>query len=70
MTVRGCGSRQHNGARKQHRVESCLGLDVNELRHKGALAFDAAGSLIWDREGDAEGSVAFRTAALVPRFRD
>jgi hypothetical protein len=56
----------HNGVIKR-RVESCLVLDVNELRRKGALAPGAFGTLTWERDRDAVASVDFRadTAELV-----
>ncbi len=62
----GCGSGRHNGVRKR-RVESCLALNVNELRREGALVPGAAGTLTWERDGDDMASVGFRaeTAALV-----
>jgi hypothetical protein len=50
-------SGRHGGARKR-RVESCLALDVNELR--GALTPGATGTLTWERDGDVVASVAFR----------
>jgi hypothetical protein len=56
----GCGSGRHNGVRKR-RVESChLALDVNELRRKWALTPAAMGTLTWEGESGAAGSVAFR----------
>jgi hypothetical protein len=60
------GSGRHGGARKR-RVESCLALDVNELRRKGALAPGASGSLTWERDRGAVASVDFRadTAELI-----
>src|SRR5713101_4430867 len=54
----GCGSGRHSGARKR-RVESCLALDVNELRRNGALVPGAQGTLTWDCDGDAVASVSF-----------
>jgi hypothetical protein len=67
----GCGSGRHRGARKR-RVESCLALDVNELRRKVALTPGASGTLTWEREGDAQASVAFRVGegALTLCYRD
>ncbi|MGH6673882.1 MAG: hypothetical protein ACRECV_18185 [Xanthobacteraceae bacterium] len=52
---------------RKRRVESCLSLDVRELRRKGALAPAATGTLTWDRDGDAVAPVGFRidTAGLV-----
>jgi hypothetical protein len=66
----GCGSGRHHGARNR-RVESCLGLDVNELRRKGALTPGATGTLTWERDGDAA-CVAFRAdkAALILSYHD
>src|SRR6516165_1082124 len=55
----GPGSGRHIGVRKR-RVESCLALDVSELRRMGALASGAAGTLTWDRDGGAVASVGFR----------
>jgi hypothetical protein len=52
-------SGRHHGVRKR-RVESCLALDVNELRRKGALTPGVAGILTWERSGDAQASVDFR----------
>jgi hypothetical protein len=67
----GCGSGRHKGVTKR-RVESCLALDVNELRRMGALTPGASGTLTWDRGGDAEASVAFCTesTALILCFHD
>jgi hypothetical protein len=67
----GCGSRRHHGAKKR-RVESCLALDVNELRRKGALTPGGSGTLIWERERDARASVAFRIdeGALILCYHD
>ena len=55
----GCGSGRHRGVRKC-RVESCLALDVNELRRKGALTPGASGTLTWERARDSVASVTFR----------
>ena len=55
----GCGSGRHRGVRKR-RVESCLALDVNELRRKGVLTPGAFGTLSWECGGDARASVVFR----------
>lgn len=62
----GCGSGRHRGARKR-RVESCVALDVNELRRKGALVPGATGTLTWERDGNSVASANFRadTAALI-----
>jgi hypothetical protein len=62
----GCGSGRHRGAKKR-RVESCVALDVNELRRKGALAQGVSGTLTWERDGNAAGSADFRagTAELI-----
>jgi hypothetical protein len=67
----GCGSGRHHGVRKR-RVESCLALDVNELRRKGALAPGAFGTLTWEREGDVQTSVDFRadSAGIVLSYDD
>jgi hypothetical protein len=59
----GCGSGRHRGARKR-RIESCLALDVNQLRRKGALTPGASGTLTWEREGDVQTSVDFRADSL------
>lgn len=56
----GCGSGRHHGVRKR-RVESCLALDVNELRRNGALMPGASGTLIWERDGNSAASANFRT---------
>ena len=58
----GCGSGRHRGARKR-RVEFCLALDVNELRHKGALTPGASGTLTWEHDGDVHASLEFRVDA-------
>ena len=49
------------------RVESCLALDVNELRRKGALVPGASGTLTWARDCDTVASADFRanTAGLI-----
>lgn len=62
----GCGSGRHRGVRKR-RVESCLALDVNELRRKGALTPGATGTLTWERDRDAVASADFSadTAGLI-----
>ena len=62
----GCGSGRHGGARKR-RVESCLALDVNELRRQGALTPGASGTVTWERDPDAVASADFRacTAELI-----
>jgi hypothetical protein len=57
----GCGSGRHNGLKKR-RVESCLSLDANELRRRGALAPGACGTLSWDG-GHGTWSLAFRAEA-------
>jgi hypothetical protein len=54
----GPGSGRYNGAKKR-RVESCLALDVNELRREGALTPGASGTLSWERD-DGAPSLAFR----------
>jgi hypothetical protein len=56
----GCGSGRRNGATKR-RVESCLALDVNELRRQGALTPGASGTLTWSR--DEAASVALNVLA-------
>jgi hypothetical protein len=58
----GCGSGRHQGVKKR-RVESCLALSVSELWRKGALAPGASGTLTWERDGDAQASIAFRADA-------
>lgn len=58
----GCGSGRHRGARKR-RVESCIALDVNELRRKGALTPGAYGTLTWERDRGAVASADFRAHA-------
>jgi len=67
----GCGSGRHNGVRKR-RVETCLALDVNELRREGALAPGASGTLTWEREGEPQASVDFRidSGTLVLSYDD
>jgi hypothetical protein len=55
----GCGSGRHHGVRKR-RVESCLALDVNELRRKGVLTLGASGTLAWKRGGAEVASMNFR----------
>ncbi len=67
----GPGSGRHHGAKKR-RVESCLALDVNELRRQGALAPGVSGTLTWERDSGAAGSVAFRavSAGLVLSHHD
>jgi hypothetical protein len=55
----GPGSGRHNGAKKR-RVESCLALDVNELRREGALTPGACGTFEWQGDNVAS-SLAFRT---------
>jgi hypothetical protein len=67
----GCGSGRHRGARKR-RIESCLALDVNQLRRKGALTPGASGTLTWEREGDVQTSVDFRadSACIVLSYDD
>lgn len=57
----GCGSGRHNGVRKR-RVESCLSLNVNELRRKGALVPGASGTLTWGCEDNTQASVTFRVS--------
>jgi hypothetical protein len=54
---------------RKRRVESCLALDVNELRRKGALAPGACGTLTWEH---AVASVAFRVdnATLILSYHD
>jgi hypothetical protein len=52
----GCGSGRGAGIRR-HRVESCIALDVNELHRKSVLTRDTSGTLTWEREGEALGSV-------------
>jgi hypothetical protein len=65
----GCGSGRHRGVRKR-RVESCLALNVNELRRKGALTPGGAGTLTWERNGEIHASLEFRAdaAGLVLSF--
>jgi hypothetical protein len=52
--------------------QSCLALDVNALRRKGALAPGAFGTLTWEREGDVQTSVDFRadSAGIVLSYDD
>jgi hypothetical protein len=52
--------------------QSCLALDVNALRRKGALAPGAFGTLTWEREGDVQTSVDFRadSAGIVLSYGD
>jgi hypothetical protein len=57
----GPGSGRHNGVKKR-RVESCLALDVDELRHAGVLALGVSGTLSWDSDHGAL-SLAFRAEA-------
>jgi ABC-type multidrug transport system fused ATPase/permease subunit len=66
----GCGSGRHHGVRKR-RVESCVALDVNELRRKGVLTPGASGTLTWERDCSAAGSVGIRadTAELILCYR-
>jgi hypothetical protein len=52
----------HKGAKKR-RVESCLALDVNELRRAGALVPGACGTLSWGCNDNALASLAFRADA-------
>jgi hypothetical protein len=54
----GCGSGRHNGTRKR-RVESCFGLDVRELRRKGALTPGTAGTLTSEHNGDIAVPISF-----------
>jgi hypothetical protein len=58
----GPGSGRHNGAKKR-RVESCLALDVNELRRAGALVPSAGGTLSCQCDLAAGESLAFRAEA-------
>jgi hypothetical protein len=58
----GPGSGRHNGAKKR-RVESCLALDVNELRRAGALVPGTCGTLSWQYDSAAGESLAFRAEA-------
>jgi hypothetical protein len=62
----GRGFGRHRGAKK-HRVESCLALDVNALRRKGALTPGTSGTLSWERDRGAVESADFRadTAELI-----
>jgi hypothetical protein len=53
---------RHRGVRKR-RVESCLALNVNELRRKGALTPGGAGTLTWERNGEIHASLEFRADA-------
>lgn len=54
-------SGRHNGVKKR-RVESCLALDVNELRRVGALTQGTCGTFSWDCDHGAL-SLAFRAEA-------
>ena len=54
----GCGSGRHRGAKKR-RVESCLALDVNELRRKGALTPGVSGTFTWDHDREPVASADF-----------
>jgi hypothetical protein len=67
----GCGSGRHRGAKKRC-VETCISLNVNELRRSGALTPGATGTFIWERNGDAAPCVAFRAhkAALILSYFD
>jgi hypothetical protein len=58
----GPGSGRHNGVKKR-RVESCLALDVSELRREGVLSPGESGALSWGRGNAAEASLAFRAQA-------
>jgi hypothetical protein len=48
---------------KKRRVESCLALDVNELRRMGALAPGVSATLSWQGEDAGVASLAFRAEA-------
>jgi hypothetical protein len=48
---------------KKRRVESCLALDVNELRRKGALSPGGSGTLSWDSDVGTTASMAVRAEA-------
>ena len=63
----GCGSGRHNGAKKR-RVESCLALDVNELRRLGELSEGAAGTLTWEGDGTAVAWVVFHADSAAVTF--
>jgi hypothetical protein len=66
----GCGSGRHGGVRKR-RVESCLALDVNELRRRGALTPGASGTLTSEHDTHAAASIDFKadTAGLLLYYR-
>jgi hypothetical protein len=48
---------------KKRRVESCLALDVNELRRMGALAPGTCGTLSWQGADATVAPLTFRTEA-------
>ena len=58
----GPGSGRHNDVKKR-RVESCLALDVNELRRDGVLSPGAFGTLSWGSDNGTAASLAFRAEA-------
>jgi hypothetical protein len=58
----GPGSGRHDGVKKR-RVESCIALDVNELRRAGALVPGTCGTLSWQCDSGAGASLTFRAEA-------
>jgi hypothetical protein len=63
------GSGRHKGLKKR-RVESCLALDVNDLRRAGALVPGSCGTLSWQRDSASGELLLFRagTDALIVSY--